>query len=435
MTIFSQYSALDDNPKASIAIVGAGIAGLSAAWVLNQKYPVTIYEKNSYVGGHSNTVSVWDNCKDIPVDTGFIVYNELNYPNLTKLFNCLGVETIESDMSFGFSDRKNNFEYGGHSLNSLFSQRSNLIRLKYWNMIIDILRFYREAPIDMSNGSTDNYSIGDYLQNMNYGSEFIYKHILPMGAAIWSSSISTIAGYPAPLFIKFFLNHGLLSIRNRPQWRTVKGGSCNYVKRLTKSFSRHIRFREVTGVKREKQNIYISDQAGNVETFSHVIFATHADITLGLLTDADDSERKAFLPWRYSKNLVVLHTDPKLMPRRNRAWSSWNFIGPYGLDDSNELCVTYWMNRLQRLPTSEQIFITLNPTSAIDRSRILGEYRYEHPVLDAMALSTQPRIKEIQGHKNTWYCGSYLGYGFHEDALSSGLSVAKLLGRLHPPWE
>ena len=351
------------------------------------------------------------------------------------MFNYLDVETIESDMSFGFSDRKNNFEYGGHSLNSLFAQRSNLFRPKYWNMISDILRFYREAPIDLSNGNTDNLSIGDYLHNMNYRSEFIYNHILPMGAAIWSSSISTITNYPAQLFIRFFLNHGLLRIQNRPQWRTVKGGSHNYVKRLTKSFSRHVRYSEVLGVRRENQKIYISDRAGNVENFTHVIFATHADTSLGLLTDADDWERKVFSPWHYSRNLVVLHTDATLMPRNNRAWSSWNFIGSYGMNNTDVFCVTYWMNRLQRLATTKQIFITLNPTSSIDRSRILGKFKYDHPVIDAISLKTQPCIRAIQGHKNTWYCGSYLGYGFHEDALHSGLSIAKMLGQLCPPWE
>ena len=433
--MFPHNTELNDSFKAKIAIVGAGIAGLSAAWVLHQKYPITIYEKNTYVGGHSNTVSVFDKKESIPVDTGFIVYNELNYPKLTKLFDYLSVETIESDMSFGFSDRKNNFEYGGHSLNSLFAQRSNFFRPKYWNMISDILRFYREAPIDLANGNTDNFSIGDYLHNMNYRNEFIYKHILPMGAAIWSSSISTITNCPAQVFIRFFLNHGLLSVRNRPQWRTVKGGSCNYIKQLTKSFSKHVRFSEVLGVKRDKQKIFISDQTGNIETFTHVIFATHADTTLGLLSDADDWERKVFLPWRYSKNLVVLHTDSRLMPRQSRAWSSWNFIGPYGMNNADKFCVTYWMNRLQRLATNNQVFITLNPTSHIDPSRILGEYNYDHPILDAAALKTQPCVSEIQGHKNTWYCGSYLGYGFHEDALQSGLSVARLLGQLFPPWE
>ncbi len=433
--MFPQNATLHDSSKVRIAIIGAGIAGLSAAWVLHQKYPITIYEKNSYVGGHSNTISVWDNNENIPVDTGFIVYNELNYPKLTKLFDYLGVETQESDMSFGFSDRKNNFEYGGRNLNSLFAQRSNFIRPKHWNMISDILRFYREAPIDLSNGNTDNVSIGDYLHNMNYGSEFIYRHILPMGAAIWSAAISRIASYPAQVFIKFFLNHGLLSVRNRPQWRTVKGGSHNYVKLLTKSFSRQVRFSEVAGVRRKKQKIDVFDQDGNTETFTHVIFATHADITLSLLTDADDSERKAFTPWHYSKNLVALHTDSTLMPRKIRTWSSWNFIGSYGSNDTDNLCVTYWMNRLQRFTATKQIFITLNPTSAINRSRMLGEYKYDHPIFDALALKTQPDIRKIQGHNNTWYCGSYLGHGFHEDALNSGLAVAELLGELYPPWE
>jgi len=417
-----------------IAVIGAGISGLSSAWLLSKNHDVRVYEKNSWIGGHSNTQIVPTEFGDIPVDTGFIVYNEVTYPNLVAMFEHFNVPTKKSEMSFAVSLNQGQFEYSGTNINGLFGQRSNIFKLKFWKMLGSVLRFYREAPVFLVSGSLENMSLGQFLDKNNFSQEFIKYHLLPMGAAIWSTSLAEVKDYPVSSFIEFFKNHGLMQIRNRPQWKTVDGGSREYVNRLTKSFSDNILLTGVNSIKRKSQQVLIEDSNGIVEYFDYVVIATHADEALQLLLDADRLESNVLKQWRYSANKAVLHTDCRLMPKRAHIWSSWNFLGS-DLEESQEnLCVTYWMNRLQGINTKAPIFLTLNPKD-IDHNRIIREFEYTHPQFNKNALLSQQQLWSLQGHRRTWYCGSYFGAGFHEDGLQAGLAVAEELGGMKRPWK
>ncbi len=422
------------NQRLRIAVVGSGIAGMSAAWLLNQNHDVTVYEQNKHVGGHSNTVDVAGAGGATPVDTGFIVYNERNYPNLTALFNYLGVATIESEMSFAASLDNGRFEYAGTDLNGLIGQRRNVVRPRFWRMVADLLRFYRDAPGLLDNPAAGKMSLGDYLQRENYSDSFINDHLLPMGAAIWSTTVPEMKAYPAAAFIRFLKSHGLLSLRDRPQWRTVAGGSRQYVARLTAAFHDRIRFDGVRSVHRTGAGVVVEDRSGRTDTFDHIVIAAHADEALGMLGDPDPAEQKLLGAWRYTINRAVLHRDPGLMPKRQRVWSSWNFLASREQDETRALCVTYWMNRLQSLDDAEPLFVTLNPVIEPDRHTVVSDFEYSHPFFDQAALDTQQELWSLQGRRRTWYCGSYFGHGFHEDALQSGLAVAEQLGGCMRPW-
>jgi len=421
-------------PHQQIAVIGSGIAGMSAAWLLNQRHHVTLYEKDGRVGGHSNTVDVPTEKGKTPVDTGFIVYNERSYPNLTALFQHLGVATKDSNMSFAASLDGGALEYSGTDLNGLFGQRRNLLRPRFWRMIADLLRFYREAPEFLQERSTAGISLGDYLTQGGYGDAFIEDHLLPMGAAIWSTTADDMRSYPAVAFIRFFVSHGLLQLKDRPRWRTVEGGSREYVKRLTAPYRDSIRFDGARSITRLGSKVEVLDKRGRAERYDHVVLATHADEAFQLLSDADGFERGLLGGWRYTRNRAVLHRDPALMPKRRRVWSSWNFIDDARQKGEGELCVTYWMNRLQSLDPSDQLFVTLNPTREPDPASVVREIEYSHPHFDKAALESQQELWFLQGHRRTWYCGSYFGFGFHEDALQSGLAVAEQLGGLKRPW-
>ncbi len=403
---------------------------MSAAWLLSQGHRVTVYERNSWVGGHSNTVDAPGDGGTMPVDTGFIVYNEPTYPNLTALFDHLNVPTKVSDMSFAASLGGGNLEYAGTDLNGLFGQRRNIVRPRFWSMIKDLLRFYREAPSFLDEPENDGISLADYLARGGYGRPFIEDHLYPMGAAIWSTTAVDMAAYPAKAFIRFFVSHGLLLIKNRPPWRTVDGGSREYVKRLTAGFTDRIRFGGVCAVHRQADRVLVTDAGGKTDAYDHVVMATHADEALALLDNPDPLEKGLLGAWRYTTNGAVLHTDAALMPLRRRVWSSWNFI------DGGEkaLCVTYWMNRLQSLDAAPPIFLTLNPVQEPRPDNVIREFTYTHPFFDTAALETQSRLWSLQGNRRTWFCGSYFGHGFHEDALQSGLAVAEQLGGLRRPW-
>ncbi len=415
---------------------------MSAAWLLAKRHRVTLYEKNDRVGGHSNTVdapsTTAPNTSPTPVDTGFIVYNERNYPNLTALFEHLEVPTIASEMSFAASLEGGAFEYAGTDLNGLIGQRRNILRPRFWRMMKDLLRFYRQAPGFLSGPASHQTSLGDYLRQANFSDSFINDHLLPIGAAIWSTTAAEMQAYPAAAFIRFFESHGLLMLTNRPQWRTVEGGSREYVARLTASYAERIRFGGVRSIQRSPNDVAVTDYLGSTETYDHVVVATHADEAFNLLADADIAETALLGGWRYTQNRAVLHRDLSLMPKRRRVWSSWNFIGDDGaaaVDTSDQrLCVTYWMNRLQSLNETDPLFVTLNPSREPAPETIIREFDYTHPFFDTAALAAQRELWSLQGHRRTWYCGSYFGYGFHEDALQSGLAVAEQLGAPRRPW-
>lgn len=427
-----------------VAVIGAGISGLSAAWLLNRSphITVTLYEKNSRLGGHSNTVDAVHpldpkGAAPIPVDTGFIVYNTRTYPNLTALFDHLGVETVAGDMSFAVSLNWGGFEYAGSDLNGLFGQRRNLLRPRFWHMLADILRFYRRTrALDGDDPALADITLDACLREGRYSPLFVEGHLLPMAGAIWSTGMADIREFPLAAFVRFFNNHGLLDLSGRPVWRTVRGGSREYVARLAAPLREGIRHRAVRTVTRHAHGVQVTDAAGEAQDFDALVIATHGDEARALLGDADGREAAALAPWRYAGNRAVLHCDPGVMPLRRRVWSAWNVVS----DDAQPSAtgppgVTYWMNRLQNLDPARPLFVSLNPLRPIRPADLIGEYDYTHPVFDHAALQAQKALWSLQGHRRTWYCGAHLGYGFHEDGLQSGLAVAEALGGVRRPWQ
>ncbi|EJN00550.1 NAD(P)/FAD-dependent oxidoreductase [Phyllobacterium sp. YR531] len=418
-----------------IAVVGTGISGMSAAWLLSQNNDVTVYEREHRIGGHSNTFLIErDNERPLPVDTGFIVFNEHTYPNLTALFAHLDVETAASEMSFAVSLDSGKLEYSGTGFSGLFAQQRNLFNPRFWMMLRDLLRFYRDTPSHA--GKLGLIGLGEFLEREGYGAAFRDDHLLPMAAAIWSAPASTLLEYPAEAFIRFCDNHGLLKLSNRPLWRTVKGGSRSYVERLTASYKDRVKVGcAALSVQRGFNHVEIKDVNGETEIFDHVVMASHADETLGLLTDPSPMEQHLLSAFRYSINHAVLHEDESLMPTRRSVWSSWNYLGHrQEANAGSQLCVTYWMNRLQTLETDRQYFVTLNPRHQPDPQKVLHTQTYTHPVFDSQAMQAQKQLWQMQGERNTWYCGAYFGSGFHEDGLQAGLAVAEDLGGLRRPW-
>jgi predicted NAD/FAD-binding protein len=413
-----------------IAVIGAGISGLSAAWLLSQAHEVVLFEADRRLGGHANTVRV---AGDVPVDTGFIVYNAATYPNFVALMAHLGVETRPTEMSFAVSLDGGQLEYSGTSLDGLFAQRGNLVRPRFWAMLQDITRFYRNASRDAVSGGAEGVSLGDYLAAGGYGDAFRDDHLLPMAAAIWSAPCAEILSYPAAAFLRFHHNHGLLKLTDRPVWRTVAGGSERYVGKLRAAFAGEARVgAPVRQVRRRANDVELTGE-GWRETFDQVVFACHADQALAMLADAGTAERECLGAFRYSRNRAVLHGDAALMPKRRRAWASWNHLGDRARPEA-ACAVTYWMNRLQGLPEDRPFFVTLNPPETLRAEAILHEEVYEHPLFDAAALAAQSRLWALQGARRSWFCGAYFGSGFHEDGLQAGLAVAERLGGVRRPW-
>jgi hypothetical protein len=412
----------------TIAIIGGGISGLSAAWLLAQKHQVTLFEADSRIGGHSHTVEA----RDLPVDMGFIVYNEATYPNLTALFRHLAVPTQPTDMGFAVSLRWGELEYSGNDLNGLFAQRRNLVSPRFWAMLRDLERFYRCAPRDLP--ALGDMGLGAYLDRLGCGEAFRQDHLYPMAAAIWSTAAEDIPNYPAAAFIRFCENHGLLKFIGRPIWRTVAGGSREYVSRLTQSFADRI----VTGdpvkqVRRLADGVELTTASG-VQRFDQVVIACHADQALALLGDADNDEQRILGAFGYRPNEAVLHSDPVVMPTLRRAWSSWNYTSTSNAA-APDLSVTYWMNLLQGLPMDRPLFVTLNPVKPLDPALVHRRELFHHPVFDALAGAAQKQLWSLQGRQRTWFCGAYFGAGFHEDGLQAGLAVAEQLGGLRRPWQ
>lgn len=418
-----------------IAVVGAGISGLSAAWLLSERHDVTLFEKENRLGGHSNTVTSKTPSGPIDVDTGFIVYNTVNYPNLVALFDHLNVPTKPSDMSFAVSLDDGALEYAGTDLSGVFAQKSNLFRPRFWAMLKDLLRFYREAPALLGQARAETITLGDFLAKGNYSEAFIADHLLPMGAAIWSTPMAKMLDFPALAFVRFCDSHGLLKITDRPQWRTVHGGSKQYVRRINDALVGQVKTGAgVVSVARDDLGVTVRDASGAEGRFDHVVMACHADQALNSLADADSLERAYLSPFKYEKNQAVLHQSASLMPKRRSVWCSWNYLGRRDWRNDGRLALTYWMNRLQGIDDNTPLFVTLNPAEMPDDDDVLNVIDYMHPLFDQDALAAQPKLWSLQGRNRTWYCGSYFGYGFHEDGLQSGLAVAEQLGGVRRPW-
>ena len=408
-----------------IAIIGSGISGLTAAYLLNHDHEITLYEANDHIGGHTHTHDIEIEGKIWAVDSGFIVYNERTYPNFIRILDELGVERKPTRMGFSVKSVSNDLEYAGHSLDGLFSQRRNLIRPSFWRMIKSILRFKKESEEQLNELPLD-MTIGSFLEKNHYPSEFIEHFIIPMGAAIWSTMPNMMTEIPAVFFIRFFQNHGILAIKDKPTWWVINGGSKNYVKKMTAGFTDRIMVS--TPVKRVKRNDSIEIIAGSPQhmtRFDAVVFACHSDQALALLADPSYAENEILRAITYQRNDVLLHTDHSVLPTRRKAWSSWN----YQLDSDPErpVALTYNMNILQGLESSVTFCVTLNDPQAVSPDRIIKEITYHHPLITVESISAQKRKNEISGVNNTYYCGAYWHNGFHEDGVVSAMDACELL--------
>ena len=412
-----------------IAVIGSGISGLGAAWLAHHEHDVRLFEKSDRIGGHAHTHHLTINGQDVSVDTGFIVYNHLNYPNLVGLFDRLGVETIASDMSLSISLDDGDFEYEG-SLRGLFGQPRNLFRRRFWSMLAGLISFYRTAYSQMDTGPEDE-TVAEFVSRCGYSEAFVHDHLLPMGGAIWSCPAEAILAYPVRSFIQFMENHQLMEFFTRPQWRTVKGGSAQYVQKITSALGSRIQNEtNITGIRRAQGGVLISIEGEGEVWFDKVILATHADQALELMTDAAPDEHDVLSSFGFSDNHVILHSDPAVMPSSKSLWASWN----YRAEGEEHLSVTYWMNRLQSLDPSLPLFVSLNPKTRPDERHIHAEIDYRHPLFDISAITGQRKLKQIQGQNHIYWCGAWTQYGFHEDGLKSAVATAKSLG-ITVPWD
>ena len=407
-----------------IAVIGSGAAGLTTTHLLQQKHQVTLFEASNRIGGHTNTITLQKGPDaGLKIDTGFIVMNHRNYPLLTKLFTSLNVPLQDSNMSFGYHDLPSGLQYCGSGLSGLFAQRKNLIHPRFHRLIKEVLRFFSTASQDASSGLHPDETLGAYLKRNHFSQDFIDHHLIPMGSAIWSTPCEEMMAFPAQSFMNFFKNHGLLGIKDRPQWRTVKGGSCTYIDLMQKQWENVtiIPNARIDHIQRINGGIEIQ-RIGKIETFDHVVIATHADQALDLLADPDQTEQSTLGAWRYARSKTYLHSDSSVMPPLRRVWSSWNFQRING----NRTALTYHMNRLQNLPTQTDYFVSLEPPHP--PNYIHYEINYEHPMFTQAAVSKRPQLQAANGQRNTWFTGAYLGNGFHEDAVRSGIKVAEKLG-------
>ena len=408
-----------------VAVVGTGISGLAAAHGLCKDHEVTVFEAAEWVGGHTNTVDVDGPDGELAIDTGFIVFNLKTYPRFCRLMRELGVAWKSSDMSFSVRCDESGLEYNGTSLDGLLAQRRNALRPSFWRMVRDIFRFYREAPAALEGGEDDT-TLGEFLERGGYSRVFVEKHLIPMGAAVWSSRPETMRSFPLRFLVQFFHNHGFLQVDDRPEWLVIRGGSRSYVEPLTRSFRDRIRTRTpVELVERIPGGVRLRTGDGEQAVFDRVVLATHADTSLRMLADASELQRSVLGAFSYQRNEAVLHTDPSMMPRRRRAWASWNY---HVSNPPSELpTVTYWMNNLQRLRATDPYLVTLNRTAEIDPASVIRAFVYHHPIYSAAAVRAQGRYAEVDGEGGVHFAGAYWGYGFHEDGVRSGQHAAERL--------
>lgn len=414
-----------------IAIIGAGISGLTAANRLCQSHEITLFEANDYLGGHTNTVDVEINGERQAIDTGFIVFNDRTYPNFIALLDELGVASRPTSMSFSVRCDAANLEYNGSSLNGLFAQRRNLLRPSFYRMLADVLRFNREAPELVLGRSVDDVAtVSEFLARHRYSSEFADHYLLPMGAAIWSCPLGTFANFPIRFIVEFYKNHGLLSIQNRPTWRVIEAGSRTYVAKMAERFRNRVRLSTpVEQVRRSAEGVGVIPRRGSPESFDHVVFACHSDQALRMLTDSTATEREVLSEFPYGRNTAILHTDETVLPKRRRAWASWNYhlTADSPQHASQAATVTYQMNRLQHLRSKHTINVTLNSDQRIDPAKVLRRFEYHHPIFTIRRAAAHARHRELINVNRTSFCGAYWGNGFHEDGVVSALRVCESL--------
>ncbi|MBY0243698.1 MAG: NAD(P)-binding protein [Burkholderiaceae bacterium] len=425
-------------PRKRIAIIGSGISGLASAYFLNRQHDVVLFEAGGYLGGHTNTVDVTLEGRTHGVDTGFLVYNERTYPNLVALFDELGVNSIASDMSFGVSMDGGALEWAGTNLDTVFAQRANLASPSFLRMLWDLLHFNRNAERFLQLSSQGDLTLGQLLRQQGYGARFRDAYLLPMAAAIWSSSPNDILQFPAATFLRFCLNHALLQVNDRPQWRTVADGARHYVKKIAATLP-DVRLRTpVNAIRRDTRagTIHVDSGVGGsikTEQFDAVVLATHAPTTLAMLHDATETERAILGGVRYQPNTAYLHTDAALMPRNRKVWSAWNYLSGAQTAGQRPVCVSYWLNQLQALPFATPVIVTLNPHQLPAADRVLAKFEYEHPIMDQSTIRAQQQLARIQGNGGVWYAGAWTGYGFHEDGLKSALRIATAFD-VAPDW-
>ena len=413
------------NKKLKIAVIGSGISGLTSAFLLSKKHEVFLYEKNDYIGGHTHTHEIYENDKKINVDSGFIVYNENTYPNFMKLLDILKIESQHTTMGFSVKSDSNDFEYAGNSFHSIFAQKSNIFRPSFLKMIYQILRFNKISKNEYNN-IDENVTLNDYLLKFSFSEKFVNHYIIPMGAAIWSTSPKKMLNMPAKFFIRFFHNHGLLKVTSRPQWWVIKNGSKQYVKKIIKPFENNIVLNcKINSISRSNEQVSIKFDKSE-EIFDAVVIATHSDQALELLSDATDAENQILGSIKYQKNSALIHTDKSILPKRKIAWSSWNYL--LNKSGDNLVTLTYNMNILQTLKSKKVYCVTLNNTTSIDESKIIKKIIYHHPLFDLESVKAQNQKNKICGSNNTYFCGAYWGYGFHEDGVNSALDVCKKFG-------
>jgi predicted NAD/FAD-binding protein len=419
----------------TIAIIGSGVSGLGCAHFLQHRYQLTLYEKARYIGGHTNTVVVQDEHAPVPIDTGFMTYNEVTYPNLSRLFRELGVASRSSSMSFSVQHLPARLEFSGSSLNHLFGQRRNLFKPEFWRMLLQIKRFNQEAAaaIDSARQPAPSaprpMSLGEYVRERNYGDHFLNYYLLPMSCAVWSSPPDRMLQFPAMTLLRFFHNHGFLGLHTQHPWRTVVGGARTYVDKLTAPFRDRIHLgRGAVCVRRGPERVAVTDEAGCRQHYDHVILACHADQALALLRDADSQERAVLGQFQYQHNTALLHTDVRVMPRTGRCWSSWNYRVDYDEQQRVAPSTVYWINRLQGIGSRRNYFVSINGEDTLAPESVLQRIRYEHPLFNDAAINAQAQLPNLnQRRTGVYFCGSYFRYGFHEDALTSALQLSRLL--------